>query len=91
MVGVRFNALYLVYVALEATSLFALLGLLLHLNPAAIRERVGDRAPVQMIGGFLIGIALLFATMWVADAIRRAPRSSSAPRVILEGIGHDRP
>jgi hypothetical protein len=71
VVGVRFNALYLVYVALEATSLFALQGLLLHVNPAAIRERVGDRAPVRMIGGFLVAIAVLFATMWIGDVVRR--------------------
>jgi hypothetical protein len=70
VVGVRFNVLFLVYVALESASLFALLALLLHLKP---RELAGQFAgvPVRSTACFLIGIALLFAALWVGDTVRR--------------------
>jgi hypothetical protein len=70
VVGARFNALFLVYIAIEAASLFALLAILLQMNPVVVRERFAG-APVRPIGGFLVAIALLFSVMWIADVLRR--------------------
>ena len=70
VVGARFNALFLVYVALESASLFALLGILLRIDPSRVRQCFAG-VPVRLIGGFLVAIALLFASLWVTDVFRR--------------------
>ncbi len=59
-----FNSLFLLYVAIVAVSLYALLGLFLGLDVEAIRGRFDDSTPRRLIGGFLTGIAVLFIVMW---------------------------
>lgn len=59
-----FNSLFLLYVAIVALSLYALLGLLLGLDVEAIRARFDGSTPRRLIGGFLTGIAVLFIVMW---------------------------
>jgi hypothetical protein len=59
-----FNSLFLLYVAIVAVSLYALLGLLLGLDVEGIRAGFDDSTPKRLIGGFLTGIAVLFIVMW---------------------------
>jgi hypothetical protein len=59
-----FNALFLVYIAIVATSVYALLALLFRIDAEAVRARFADRAPVRRVAGFFAVTALLFAVMW---------------------------
>lgn len=70
LVGVRFNPLFLVYVALVSTSLYGLVALLARTDADAVREELRG-SPRRAVGGFLLVVALLFAGLWVADVVRR--------------------
>jgi hypothetical protein len=59
-----FNALFLLYIAIVSASLYGLLSLLFAIDREAIRGRFGSGAPRRPIGGFFVGISLLFALMW---------------------------
>ena len=59
-----FNALFLVYTAIVATSLYALLTLLFRIDAEGLRARFADRAPVRRVATFFVVTALLFAVMW---------------------------
>jgi len=52
--GARFNPLFLVYVALMALSLYALVWSLLVVDPEAIAARFRESMPSRLIGGFLL-------------------------------------
>lgn len=59
-----FNALFLVYVAIVATSLYALLALLFRIDPDALKAEIADRAPVRRTATFFVVTASLFMVMW---------------------------
>ena len=59
-----FNALFLIYVAIVATSLYALLSLLFRVDADALAAEFADRAPVRRTAVFFVVTALLFAAMW---------------------------
>jgi hypothetical protein len=61
----EFNTLYLAYIAIVSMSLYGLLYLLLSVNPEAVRRRVSTHTPVRLIGGFMMGMALLLTAKWV--------------------------
>jgi hypothetical protein len=67
-----FNALFLIYIAIVSLSLYGLLSLLFAIDAEALRARFGSRAPVRLIGGFFIGISLLFILMWVGMSVMSA-------------------
>jgi hypothetical protein len=50
--------------AIVSASLFGLLSLLFAIDAEALRTRFGPGAPTRTIGGFFVGISLLFALMW---------------------------
>ena len=59
-----FNALFLIYVAIVATSLYALLALLFRIDADALAAEFRERAPVRRTAVFFIVTALLFVVMW---------------------------
>ena len=59
-----FNDLFLVYVAVVATSLYALLALLFRIDADALKAQFADRAPVRRTATFFIVTASLFIVMW---------------------------
>lgn len=59
-----FNALFLIYVAIVATSLYALLALLFRIDADALGAEFADRAPVRRTAVFFVVTALLFVVMW---------------------------
>jgi hypothetical protein len=67
--GVRFNPLFLVYVALMGLALFALGILLARCDVAGLPARFAPGLPVRLIGGYLVGLAALFALIWLADIV----------------------
>jgi hypothetical protein len=74
-----------VYIAIVSTSLYGLLTLLFAIDPEELRSRFGSRAPARPIGGFFIGISLLFALMWGGMVISSAV-AGTRPDEILRSV-----
>jgi hypothetical protein len=64
-----FNALFLVYVALFAAALFALIDLLVRLDLARVRQAIGPRMPGGAIAGFLAFVGAFFLAAWLAQIV----------------------
>ena len=60
LIGVPFNALFLVYLTLVTLNVYALIGLVASIDGDAVRQRFTARAPVRIIGGVLVVLAFLF-------------------------------
>jgi len=80
-----FNALFLVYVATVSTSLYGLLSLLFAIDAEALKARFGARAQTRLVGGFFIGIALLFVLMWGGMSITSAV-AGTRPDEVLRSV-----
>jgi hypothetical protein len=81
-----FNALFLVYIAMFSASLYALLSLLFSIEPDAFKARFDASVPTRLIGGFTIGVALLFALMWVGMVLASLVGGTRPPEVNREVI-----
>jgi hypothetical protein len=66
---VRFNALFLIYVALLGFSLYALIGGLATTDFARIKARFTHRTPVRTVSIFLAVIAVLFYISWLGEIV----------------------
>ncbi len=79
--SIHFGPLFLLWVAVLGLSLFALIGGLVGLPRQALSDRV-DLDEVRWVGWFLIGVAVLFALLWlseiVPDALAGRPSTSAA-------------
>jgi len=77
-----FNALFLIYIAIVSTSLYGLLSLLFAIDPEALRARFGSRTRAHLVGGFFIGISVLFALMWGGMVISSAVAATHPDEVL---------
>ena len=59
-----FNDIFLIYVAIVATSLYALLTLLFRIDAHALKAEFSDRAPVRRTATFFVVTGFLFIVMW---------------------------
>ena len=66
---VRFNPLFLVYVALLGCSLYALIGGLATTDFEHVRARFTQRTPVRAASTFLCAVAVLFYFSWLGDVV----------------------
>jgi hypothetical protein len=80
--GVRWNELFLVYVALFGLSLFALIIGLVSTDAARIRAGFVTRAPVRSVAAYLIVIAVMVAAMWLAEEVGALLRGTVPPTVL---------
>lgn len=67
--AVRWNPLFLVYVALFGLSLFALVIGLVGTDAARVRAAFSAGAPVRSVAAYLIVIATLAAAMWLTEEV----------------------
>ncbi|MEJ2151160.1 MAG: hypothetical protein P8Z40_17050 [Chloroflexota bacterium] len=67
--SVRFNPLFLVYVALLGCSTYALIGGLVATDMAALKAAFTERTPVKAVSIFLGVLAALFYLLWLSDAV----------------------
>ena len=81
-----FNVLFLVYIAMVSASLYALLSLLLSIEPDAFKARFDASAPARLIGGFTITVALVFALMWGGMVLTSLADGTRPPEVNREVI-----
>ncbi len=66
---VKFNSLFLVYVALLGCSLYALIGGLVTTDMAGIRACFTEKTPVKALSLYLAVLALLFYFLWLSEVI----------------------
>ena len=67
--GTPFGPMFLVYVALMSLSLHALIWVLVNIDPEAVQARVRGPLPRRLIAGFLMAVAVLFATLWTGAIV----------------------
>jgi hypothetical protein len=67
--AVHFNALFLVYCAVLGLSFFALVSAVAIVAREDVRSWYQPDAPVRLAAGLQIGIAVIFAALWLADVI----------------------
>lgn len=68
-IGVPFNVLFLVYVLLVALSAYTLIGLVASTDAPAVRQRLAGAVPERVAGGILVGLAILFSLMNLANIV----------------------
>lgn len=67
--GIRFNPLFLIYIALLGCSTYALIGGLVTTDWAGIKAGFTERTPVRAVSIFLVVIAGVFYLMWLSEAV----------------------
>ncbi len=67
--GIRFNPLFLVYVALLGCATYALIGGLLATDWTRVKAGFTERTPVKTVSIFLLVVAVLFYLMWLSEAL----------------------
>jgi hypothetical protein len=82
--AIKFNALFLVYVALLGCSLYALIGGLATTDFAAIKARFSRGTPVKAVSIFLGLVAVLFYFMWLSEDVP-ALLAGVVPQGVVDG------
>jgi hypothetical protein len=77
--SLRFNELFLLYVASLSLAVASLVALLRCLPADELPARLSARLPVHAIGGYLVAIGVAFAALWLLDVLP-ALASGDVPR-----------
>lgn len=80
--GVRWNPLFLAYLALFGLSFFTLTAGLVGTDAALLREGAKQRAPVRSVAAYLILIAVMVAALWLAEEVGALLRGAVPPSVV---------
>jgi hypothetical protein len=67
--GIRFNPLFMVYVALLGCSTYALIGGLTTTDWVGIKAAFTERTPVKAVSIFLLVVAALCYLLWLSEVI----------------------
>jgi hypothetical protein len=67
--GIRFNPLFLIYIALLGCATYALIGGIVTTDWAGIKAGFTERTPARAVSIFLVVIAGLFYLMWLSEAV----------------------
>jgi hypothetical protein len=78
-----FNALFLVYVALFSASLFALIGLLVHLDLALVRAAIRPSMPARIVAIYLALVGLFFLVAWLGQIVPALLRGTVPDAITL--------
>jgi hypothetical protein len=81
--GIRFNPLFLVYVAPLGLSTYTLIVGLLATDQAGIENAFGRHTPVRAVSIFLLVIAALFYLIWLSEALP-ASLNGTAPQSVQQ-------
>ncbi len=81
--AVRFNSLFLVYVALLGCSTYALIGGLVTTDWAGVKASFTERTPAKAVSIFLGVIAVLFYLLWLCEAVP-ASLSGNPPQSLID-------
>ncbi len=83
--GAAFNSFFLVYAALFALSIFALIFALVKLDVEGISRRFRTSTPVKWIAGYMIFVAIGLTVVYVAQCIGFIINGQLPPIVTLTG------
>lgn len=83
--GIRFNPMFLVYLALLACSLYALIGGLATTDFEALKARFTQRTPVKVVSVFLAVVAVLFYLVWLSEALPAVLAGGVPQSVVADG------
>jgi hypothetical protein len=64
VLGAPHTVLFIPYIALMTLSAYAVIGIVVSIDSAAVRDQTAAGIPARLVGGFLVGLALLFAALW---------------------------
>ncbi|GAB4481498.1 MAG: hypothetical protein Kow0088_23770 [Anaerolineales bacterium] len=81
--AVRFNSLFLVYVALLGCSTYALIGGLVTTDWAGVKAGFTERTPAKAVSIYLGLIVVLFYLLWLSEAIP-ASLSGNPPQSLID-------
>jgi hypothetical protein len=82
---VRFNPLFLVYVALLGCSTYALIGGLVTTDRAGMQASFNGRTPSKTVSIYLAVLATLFYGLWLSDALPASLAGTPAQSLIDAG------
>ncbi len=82
---VRFNSMFLVYVALLGCSLYALIGGLATASIVSIKASFTERTPVRTVSTFLAVLAVLFYVIWLRETVPALLSGAVPPSVQQNG------
>ena len=82
---VRFNSLFLVYVALLGCALYALIGGLATTDFAGIRSRFTQDTPVRTVSIFLAVVAVFFYFSWLGEVVPALLGGGEPQSVVTNG------
>ena len=83
--AIRFNPMFLVYLALLGCSLYALIGGLATTNFEALKVRFTQRTPVKAVSVFLAVVAALFYLVWLSEAVSAVLTGGVPQSVVADG------
>ena len=83
--GIRFNPMFLVYLALLGCSLYALIGGLATTDFEALKARFTQRTPVKVVSVFLLVVAILFYLVWLSEALPAVLAGGVPQSVVADG------
>lgn len=69
VLGAPFNAFFIPYIALMTLGTYTMVGIVMSTNGAAVRDRLERTVPARLVGGFLVGVALLFSALWTSITV----------------------
>jgi hypothetical protein len=67
--GASFNAFFLIYAAMLALSIFALIFGLINLDVNVIQQQFRERTPVKWIGGYFLFVALGLSSVYLMQSV----------------------
>jgi hypothetical protein len=83
--GVRHNEMFLVYVALLGVSVWGIVAGVASTDGRALAAAAARRLAWRRIGGTFVGLAALFAALWLADLVPALVRRETPATVVAWG------
>jgi hypothetical protein len=83
---VRFNGLFLVYVAVLGLSIYALIGGLTAIDPVRAKAAFAQRAPVRSTWIVLVAVALIFYVQWLSEDLPAILEGKTPQSLIDAGL-----
>ena len=83
---VKFNALFLVYVAVLGLSIYTLVGGLTAIDPARVKALFGPRAPGRSTGVVHVAVSVLFYVQWLSEDLPAILRGETPQSVLDAGL-----
>jgi hypothetical protein len=82
VLGAPHTVFFVPYIGLMTLSMYAAIAVIVGIDGSAVRERLASTVPARLIGGFLIGLALLFTTLWTALNLSAATSGSPVDPIL---------